>query len=68
MNPLFDLVRERTQDLHRTAEATRREREFRGTTTTAVTQDHRPSATVNAAAKVEAGTGPRLPAERATTA
>lgn len=68
MNPLFDLVRDRTQDLHRTADAARREREFRGSTTTAAAQDPRASASVNATADVDVAKGPRLPAATARAA
>jgi len=55
MDPLFDLVRDRTQDLRRTADAARRERELRGSTTTG--PDHRASAAV----EVELCAGPCLP-------
>lgn len=43
MDPLFDLVRDRTQDLRRTAEAARRERELRGSASQA--QDQGPWST-----------------------
>lgn len=66
MDPMFDLVRERTQDLRRTADTARRERELRGSTTT--TPEHRPNATVSAAVELDVCAGPCLPAGTARAA
>lgn len=58
MDPMFDLVRDRTQDLRRTAEAARRERELRVSDPNA--SDHRATATAKsimsspASARIEA--------------
>lgn len=70
MDPLFDLVRDRTQDLRRTADTARRERELRGSATTTPAQDYRPNAAVSAAVTVEVDVcaGPGLPAGTARAA
>lgn len=62
MDPLYDLVRDRTQDLRRTADAARREREMRGMPTDA--PDHRSNASA-ATLDVDGCAGPCLPIERA---
>ncbi|MGK2850718.1 MAG: hypothetical protein ACSLFN_07400 [Candidatus Limnocylindrales bacterium] len=68
MDPLFDLVRDRTQDLRRTADAARRERELRGSATT--TPEPHPNAAVSAAVagEVDVCAGPCLPAGTARAA
>lgn len=63
MDPLHDLVRDRTQDLRRTADVARRERELRGTPTEA--PDHRSNARSAATLDVDGCAGPCLPIERA---
>lgn len=60
MDPLFDRVSDRTQDLRRTADAARRERELRGSPTDA--QDRKSYA----AATQEAGAARGVPAETAS--
>lgn len=60
MDPLFDLVRDRTQDLRRTADAARRERELRGSTP--YPSDHRASEIVQSTASpVSARVGLEVP-------
>lgn len=66
MDPMFDLVRDRTQDLRRTAEAARRERELRGSSLDA--QDRHSNAAVASEVAVMGGAGPCVPAETARAA
>lgn len=70
MNPLYDLVRDRTQDLRRTADAARRERELRVSASQAQDQPHgqQPGATRRVAVAVEECVGPCVPAETARAA
>lgn len=65
MDPLFDLVRDRTQDLRRTADAVRRDRDLGASTPSIPEQRPEVAGAVAGAVAVEAGAGPCRPTEAA---